>query len=77
MSMDNTEISHEHAFPEQHRSLQSQEDPNAIPASLNSMNAVDNTNNRMKYKRLTQPEYVCILQFQSNPHLLLLEQIFT
>ncbi len=77
MSMDNTEILHEHAFPEQHRSLQSQEDPNAIPASLNSMNVVDNTNKGTKSKRITQPAYVCILQFQSNPHLLLLEQIFT
>ncbi len=74
--MDNTDILRENAFPRQHRSLESQEDPNAIRASLDSMNAVDNTNEVTKSRRITQPEYVCILQFQSNPHLLLLEQIF-
>ncbi len=59
--MHNINISNEHAFPEHHSSLESQEDPNAVRASLDSMNAVDNTNKVTKSKRITQPEYVFIL----------------
>ncbi len=71
--MDTSDISREHAFPEQHRSLESQQDPNAIRASLNSRNVVEDTNKVTKSKRITQPKYVFILQFQSNQHLPLLE----
>jgi hypothetical protein len=59
--MDNTDISNAHAFPEHHSSLQSQEDPNAIPALLNSINVVEDTNKVTKSKRIIQPRYVFIL----------------
>jgi hypothetical protein len=62
MSMDNADISGEHASSERHGSFESQENPNAMLNLFTQINLVDDPSKLAKSAATVKPEYVCILR---------------
>jgi hypothetical protein len=63
MSTDNTNISVEQTVPDQHRSLESQEDLIELRDFSNSMNAGDNTIKSKESDMTSERAYAYILSF--------------
>jgi hypothetical protein len=61
MSIDNTNIPVEQTVPDQHHSLESQEDPIELRDFSNSMNTADNTVKSKKSHMVSERPFVYIL----------------